>query len=107
MKGYVELSQKNGTSLCIKCLKAMRDYKYEYEVVSKVSWFGLKTQKYRRCINTPHWYSCQSALKSKLHSLMNMLNKGDPVHLSLTCYSELIKLSEGDRRSNAVFILNY
>jgi len=67
MKGYVELSQENGTSLCIKCLKAISDYKYEYEEV----------------------------------------NKGDPVHLSLTCYSELIKLSEGDRRSNAVFILNY
>ena len=107
MKGYVELSQEKGTALCIKCLKAMSNYKYEYEEVNKSSWFGLKTQKYRSCINTPHWYSYQSALTSKLHSLMNMLNKGDPVHLSLTCYSELIKLSEGDRRSNAVFILNY
>lgn len=107
MKGYVELSQENGTVLCIKCLKAMSDYKYEYEEVNKSSWFGLKTQKYRNCTNTPHWYSYQSALASKLHSLMNMLKRGDPVHLSLTCYSELIKLSEGDRRSNAVFILNY
>ena len=105
MKGYVELSQENGTSPCIKCLKAMSNYKYEYEEVNEISWFGLKTQKYR--INTPHWYSYQSALTSKLHSLLNMLKRGDPVHLSLTCYSELIKLSEGDRRSNAVFILNY
>ena len=31
MKGYVELSQEKGTALCIKCLKAMSDYKYEYE----------------------------------------------------------------------------
>ena len=49
MRGYVELSQGNGTSLCIKCLKAMSEYKYEYEEVNKSSWFGLKTQKYRNC----------------------------------------------------------
>lgn len=107
MKGCVELSQEKGTALCIKCLKAMSDYKYEYEEVNKVSWFGLKTQKYRSCTNTPHWYSYQSALKSKLHSLMKMLDRGDPVHLSLTCYAELIKLSKGDKRANAIFILQY
>lgn len=107
MKGYVELSQENGTTLCIKCLKAMSDYKYEFEDVTKKHWLGFKSKTYSLCTNTPHWYSYQSALTSKLHSLMNMLKRGDPVHLSLTCYSELIKLSEGDRRSNAVFILNY
>ena len=36
-----------------------------------------------------------------------MLNKPDPVHLSLDCYEHLLKLSEGDRRANPVFILNY
>ena len=107
MKGYVELSQENGTALCIKCLKAMSDYKYEYEEVNKSSWFGLKTQKYRSCTNTPHWHSYKSALDSKLISLMKMLDRGDPVHLSLDCYAELIKLSKGDKRANAIFILQY
>lgn len=107
MKGYVELSQENGTTLCIKCLKAMNDYEYEFEDVTKKQWLGFKSKTYSLCTNTPHWYEYVEPLKSKLHSLMNMLKRGDPVHLSLTCYSELIKLSEGDRRSNAVFILNY
>lgn len=107
MKGYVELSQDTGLTLCVACLNAMDRYEYKYETHIVIRWFGLVKKEKKHCINTPHWYSYQSALKSKLHSLMNMLNKGDPVHLSLTCYSELIKLSEGDRRSNAVFILQY
>ena len=107
MKGYVELSQENGTQLCKQCINAMLEYPYEYEDVVEPVWFGLKTREYKLCKNTPHWYSYKSALDSKLISLMKMLDRGDPVHLSLDCYSELIKLSKGDKRANAVFILNY
>lgn len=107
MKGYVELSQENGTVLCMKCLKALNEYEYEFEVGTKKHWLGFKSKTYSLCTNTPHWYGYVEPLNNKLNSLIDMLKRGDPVHLSLTCYSELIKLSEGDKRANAVFILNY
>ena len=107
MKGYVELSQENGLKLCIDCLNAMCHYEYKYETHTVSRWFGLVKREVKHCTNTPHWYSYQSALNSKLHSLMNMLKRDDSVHISLTCYSELIKLSKGDKRANAIFILNH
>src|SRR5574343_1726963 len=105
MKGYVELSKENGTALCNQCLKAMNEYEYKYETVTKSVCFGLQEKTYRSCINTPHWYGYEKSITSKLQSLMSMLDRGDPVHLSLDCYNELIKLSEGDRRANSIFIL--
>lgn len=107
MKGYIELSKENGTALCKQCINAMLEYPYEYEGIIETVWFGLKKNEYKLCKNMPHWYSYKSALDSKLISLMKMLIRGDPVYISLTCYAELIKLSEGDKRANAVFILNY
>lgn len=107
MRGYVELSKEGGISLCKQCLKAMKEYPYEYEDIEKSVWFGLKTKKYKLCKNTPHWYGYEKALESKLNSLLDVLDRDDPVHLSLDCYEELIKLSKGDERASAVVILNY
>ena len=107
MKGYVELSQDNGLNLCIACLNAMDRYEYKYETHTVTRWFGLVKKEKKHCINTPHWYGYGDALKRKFNTLLKMLDKPDPVHLSLDCYSEMIKLSEGDRRANPIFILNY
>lgn len=107
MKGYVKLSQDKGLKLCITCLNAIDKYEYKYETYTVSSWFGLVKKEKKHCINTPHWYGYETALKREINSLMNMLNREDPVHLSLECYSELVKLSKGDKRANAAFILNY
>lgn len=107
MKGYVELSQDNGLKLCVACLNVIDNYDYKYETRIVSSWFGLVKKEVRHCTNTPHWYGFQKALKRELNSLMSMLKREDPIHLSLECYSELVKLSKGDKRANAVFILNY
>lgn len=107
MQGYVELSKENGYKLIKDCLHSMDNYDYQYKSYTVKMWFGLKTKEVKECTNTPHWYSSQQALKRKLNSLKDMLDKGDPVHLSLLCYEEIIKLSVGDRRANAVYILNY
>lgn len=107
MKGYVELSRDNGRELIIKCILAIDEHDWKYEEVIKSSWFGLKKRKVRVCQNTPHRYGYEDALKRKFNILLKMLDKPDPVHLSLDCYSEIIKLSDGDRRANPIFILNY
>lgn len=107
MKGYVELSQDNGLKLCIACLNAIDSYDYKYETHTVTHWFGLVKKEKKHCINTPHWYGYETALKREINSLMNMLKQEDLVHLSLECYNELVKLSKGDKRTNAVLILNY
>lgn len=61
----------------------------------------------RICTNTPSWYGYEESITNKLENLIKMLTRGDLIHLSLDCYDELLKLSEGDRRANPIFILNY
>lgn len=107
MKGYVELSKENGLELISRCLQQIETYKPKKETKTKFSWLKMKKVTVTWLVDIPHWYSYTQALKAKLNSLKVMLNKPDPVHLSLDCYGHLIKLSEGDRRANPVFILNY
>ena len=107
MKGYVEISQDKGLKLCIACLNAMDRYEYKYETHTVTRWFGLVKKEKKHCINTPHWYGYETALKREINFLMDMLKREDTVHISLECYSELIKLSKGDKGANAVFILNW
>jgi len=107
MKGYVELSQDKGLKLCITCLNAIDRYEYKYETRITSSWFGLVKKEQKHCINTPHWYGYETALKREINFLMDLLKREDIVDLSLECYSELVKLSKGDKRANALFILNY
>lgn len=107
MKGYVEISRDSGKELIYNCLNSIDNYAWQYEEVIKSSWFGLKKRKVRVCQNTPHWYGYEDALKREFNTLLKMLDKPDPVHLSLDCYSEMIKLSDGDRKANPIFILNY
>ena len=107
MLGYVELSVENGVALCDKCLKVIKNYKYEYETKIEYSWFGLCKKEVRICTSTPSWYWYEKAITNKLENPIKMLTRGDSIHLSLDCYNELLKLSEGDRRANPIFILNY
>ena len=107
MLGYVELSFDNGVALCNKCLEVIKNYKYKYETKIESLWFGLYKRESRICTNTPSWCGYENAITDKLENLIKMLTRGDPIHLSLNCYDELLKLSEGDRRANPIFILNY
>ena len=107
MKGYTELSKENGLDLISRCLHQMDTYKPKKETKTKFSLLKMKKVTLTWLVDVPHWYGYKQALKTKLNSLKVMLNKPDPIHLSLDCYEHLLKLSEGDRRANPVFILNY
>lgn len=45
MLGYVELSFENGVTLCDKCLKVIKNYKYKYETKIESSYFGLHKKR--------------------------------------------------------------
>ena len=107
MLGYVELSFENGVELCNKCLKVIKNYKYKYETKIESSWFGLRNKEVHICTNTTSWYGYEDDITDKLENLIKMMTRGGLIHLSLDCYNELLKLSEGDRRANPIFILKY
>lgn len=107
MKGYVELSKENGLDLISKCLQVMESFVPEQRSETKFSLLKMKNVTTKYSTNIPHWFGYEKALKCKFDSLKDMLNKPDPVHLSLDCYKEIILLSKGDRRANPIFILSY
>ena len=95
MKGYVELSQENGLKLCVDCLNAMCHYEYKYETRIVSRWFGLVKKEKKCCINTPHWYEYETALKRGINFLMDLLKREDIV---LHCCSSLVDM---DDKSNS------
>ena len=107
MKNGVQLSPANGMDLINQCRRVLTEVKpLKTATISRFRFTKLKYEEVTVC-DYPHWYEYIAALLRYLDSLEKMLSRPDPIFISLLCYENLIKLSEGDRRANAVFILNY
>ena len=107
MKGYVALTNEHGVTLINKCLGVLTGFQPVKEYTTRWSWRRWEEVTHVRLVNVPHWYGFEKVLTTKLQTLLKMLNRPDTILLSLICYEELIKLSEGDRRANPVLILNH
>lgn len=107
MKGYVELSYNNGMRIIKSCRTFMsKPIVYEIKTYQKFSLIKFKWVDCEYKV-VPYWYGDKKQLFDYLGNLEEMLNLGDKVNMSLLCYENLIKLSNGDKDTNSTYILNY
>lgn len=107
IKNCVKLSIENGTDLVSRCKHVIETTKPEkVESVRKFSFSSFKYIEVKH-FSYPFWWQYKESLLKYFVVLMKMLNRGDPVFISLLAYENLIKLSEGDRSANPIYIMNY
>ena len=108
LKDTVQLSKENGLCLINSCRQVLETFRLK-RTGSERKFRILKMRYIDIDIFevAPHWYEYRRSLHHHLDMLEKMLNRPDPIYISLHQYRNLIMLSECDYRANPIFILNY
>lgn len=106
MKGKVKLTDKD-INVLSKAIEVIENFTPEIIEFEQSKWWGLKKETIKKWKDIPYWYCAKDLLIEELYDLMSLLYSGVDVELSLTAYSEIVKLSKGDYKANPEFILNY
>lgn len=106
LKNGVQLSKDNGLDLISRCLHIIETTRTKRIQVVKFSILKMKhvTEIHHEA---PFWHQYKTQLISHLHMLKQMLERPDPIFISLLAYEHLIKLSKGSEEANPIFIMNY
>lgn len=108
IKNGVLLSQANGMELITQCREVLDTRVIKLQgYVQEFSWLKLGYVKKEVYEPAPHWWMHKDSLNRYFDRLEEMLNRPDQIFISLLSYEHIIRLSKGDDRANAVFILNY
>ena len=108
MKGYALLTIDNILDIKSRIKHVFDTYKPKYVIERKRKFFSkMGFVEYKYIVDCPYWKGYEQHILNKLDDIIRMVKRKDEVNISLTCYSELCKLAEGNSKVNVVFILNY
>lgn len=106
LKNGVQLSKDNGLDLISRCFHVIETTQLKKVKVTKFSIFRMRRVTEVNFI-APFWYRYKADLLAYFEVLKQMLERPDPIFISLLAYEHLIKLSKGSEEANPIFIMNY
>ncbi len=113
MKGLVKVTPVSLHGLVQSCLEYMQNFnEEEFEVTElRWSWRKLKKVECKVYSGLPFWHQYRHGLFPHLKELSDMAKRaqetGDEIWLSELSYCHLVKLSNGDKHANPIYIMNY
>lgn len=113
MKGLVKVTPESLLDLCSKCAEYMQSFNKEDYSTKELRWSWRKFKKIEWTVYSglPFWHQYRHGLFPHLKELSDMAKraqeKGDEIWLSELSYCHLVKLSNGDKHTNPIFIMNY
>lgn len=107
IKNCVQLSKENGTDIISRCRHVIDTTKLREKVEYKE--FSLLKLKWitKYYLKTPQWWAYRKSILHHLDCLELMLDRPDPIYISLLSYEHLLRLANNDWQANPVFITNY
>ena len=113
MKGLVKVTPESLLDLCSKCAECMQSFNKEEYAKKGIRWSWRKFKKVEWTVYSglPSWHQYRHGLFSHLKELSDIAKRsqetGDEIWLSELSYCHLVKLANGGKHANPVFIINY
>ena len=113
MKGLVKVTHESMADLIERVSGVIIEFKKEdyARKEMKWSWRKFKIIEWTIYSRMPFWYQHKDSLIDHLHKLKTMQyqsqKSGDEIWMSELSYCHLLKMANGDRDANPIFIMNY
>lgn len=113
MKGLVRVTPDSLCDTIDKIHVVMESFDISRYSEKKMIWSWRKFKKVEwTCYSgLPFWYQYRNGLIEHLQELKDMENKarqfGDEIWISELSYCHLVKMSNGDKYANPIYIMNY
>lgn len=113
MKGLVKVTPASLLDLVQSCSEYMRSFDKEKYATRELKWSWLKFKKIERSFYSglPFWHQYRDGLLPHIKELSDMAKRaertGDEIWLSELSYCHLVKLANGDKHANPIYIMNY
>lgn len=113
MKGLVKVTPDSIDSIIDKIVAVVDSFNKEDYAHKEMRWSWSKFKKIEWTVYSrmPFWYQYKDGLISHLQKLKSNASHarktGDEIWLSELSYTHLIKMSDGNRDANPIYIINY
>ena len=113
MKGLVKVTPESLCEIIDKIHFVMGSFDTSIYVEKKMiwSWTNFKKVEWICYSGMPFWYQYREPLTSHLQKLKQMESRsrqfGDEIWLSELSYCHLIMMSNGEKRANPIYIMDY